>query len=238
MAPVSSLWGRPWFKPCSPHEKLTYLYCLTRPGINKLGLFFDDPEHMAKEIGLSMEQFNTAMYSLLNSGEIDITIHKKLVWFWVKDLTHSYPKSGPGYNKAVREFEEMPQEIRDWIKPELPFPLQSDREFVPPTAEQATAFAVSMGYMVDGQEFVDYYANNNWKNSRGKPVKDWKSTLRNVWCRPERKIPPNPGAPKGSEFFHVMVDGSPLFPKKWRNGLPFGDSIVEDKLLQKGYEQG
>lgn len=69
------------------------------------------------------------------------------------------------------------------------------KPFTPPEAKAVNAYAAELGYgnfsePNKGAEFVAYYAERDWKDSKGKPVKNWKAKLRNVWLsklkKPER----------------------------------------------------
>ena len=68
------------------------------------------------------------------------------------------------------------------------------KPLISPTAQEVEDYAESLGYtnFHRGQKFVDTYAPD-WIDTRGKPVKDWKAKLRNVWLRdlkkPERGDP-------------------------------------------------
>ena len=70
---------------------------------------------------------------------------------------------------------------------EKPAPRKVKR-FVKPTPEEVTTYAASIGFQLDGGQFVDFYAANGWKVGRN-PMKDWKAAVR-TWKRrdlPARK---------------------------------------------------
>ena len=52
-----------------------------------------------------------------------------------------------------------------------------DKKFTPPTLEDVKAYAESRGNKVDAQKFFDYYTEGKWKDSGGKPVKNWKQKM-------------------------------------------------------------
>lgn len=56
------------------------------------------------------------------------------------------------------------------------------RRFVPPTLEEVQAFIKEKNYTVDANEFFRYYAERDWENKNGKPIKNWKQTMREVWA--------------------------------------------------------
>ena len=49
--------------------------------------------------------------------------------------------------------------------------------FTPPTAQEATEYAKSIGFALDGARFVDYYASKGWKIGNS-PMKDWRAAVR------------------------------------------------------------
>lgn len=100
------------------------------------------------------------------------------------------------YIKAMRERHK--EEIEDFLKfvddmfQARPARKQTERrtkkEFVPPTPEQVTSYCAEEGYKVDGEKFCKFYGANDWKDSKDKPLKNWKQKALAVWCKPENKI--------------------------------------------------
>jgi hypothetical protein len=66
--------------------------------------------------------------------------------------------------------------------------LGKDRLLTKPTSEEITIYAKEHGYNVDGNKVFTYYENNNWLDSRNKPVNNWKNKVLSVWCKEENKI--------------------------------------------------
>lgn len=54
--------------------------------------------------------------------------------------------------------------------------------FSPPAVEDVRAYCVERGNSVDAERFCDYYATNGWVQGKGKPIKDWRATVR-TWER-------------------------------------------------------
>lgn len=54
--------------------------------------------------------------------------------------------------------------------------------FVPPTIEEVKAYCQERKNSVDPQHFVDFYEANGWVQGKGKPIKDWRATVR-TWER-------------------------------------------------------
>lgn len=51
------------------------------------------------------------------------------------------------------------------------------KRFVPPKLDDINAYIAEKGLIVNGQVFLDYFTAGNWKDSEGKPVKNWKQKL-------------------------------------------------------------
>lgn len=59
--------------------------------------------------------------------------------------------------------------------------------FSPPSLEDVRAYCVERGNTVDAERFCDYYAANGWIQGKGKPIKDWRATVRTWERRGESK---------------------------------------------------
>lgn len=55
------------------------------------------------------------------------------------------------------------------------------KKFIPPTLEEVKAYCEERNNDVDYQKFYDYYSVNDWKDSRGNQVKNWKQKLLANW---------------------------------------------------------
>ncbi len=51
------------------------------------------------------------------------------------------------------------------------------KRFVAPSLDEVQAYIIEKGLIVNGQVFLDYFTAGNWKDSEGKPVKNWKQKL-------------------------------------------------------------
>lgn len=61
--------------------------------------------------------------------------------------------------------------------------------FVAPSATEVKNYFSENGYSdVAGQKAFDYYNTANWKDSQGKPVKNWKQKMQGVWFKDENKM--------------------------------------------------
>lgn len=81
----------------------------------------------------------------------------------------------------------VPDEAVPAPAPPTPAPSPSKParpRFTPPTREEVAAYCEQIGCTIDVDRFCDYYEANGWVQGRGKPIKDWKATVRN-WLRTE-----------------------------------------------------
>jgi len=119
----------------------------------------------------------------------------------------SDPNSPPYGNKERKERKEI-KEIKK---------VNKRNEFVPPHIEEVVKFFDENGY-ANGERAWNYYNDADWKDSTGKPVKNWKQKMRGVWFRPENIKPKQKEKlPSVDEFFKEMT-------LKYANGTPSQDA--------------
>lgn len=68
----------------------------------------------------------------------------------------------------------------------------NDNVNVNPSIEDIKAYTLEKGYEVDANKIWHYYNDNNWKDAKGKEVKNWKTKILNNWCKEANKIKPKP----------------------------------------------
>ena len=84
--------------------------------------------------------------------------------------------------------------------------------FIPPTLEDIKAYVKEKGYDVDPKGFFDYFTVGDWKDSQGKPVKNWKQkiiTWANKGTSIRNKMPRfdyEQREYKDSDFEHLYLD--------------------------------
>lgn len=59
--------------------------------------------------------------------------------------------------------------------------------FSPPSVDEVRAYCAERGNIVDAERFCDYYMANGWVQGKGKPIKDWRATVRTWERRNESK---------------------------------------------------
>lgn len=59
--------------------------------------------------------------------------------------------------------------------------------FVPPTFDEFKSYCVENGFTKSAERAYKYYADSDWHDSHGNPVRSWKGKLQAVWFKPENK---------------------------------------------------
>lgn len=54
---------------------------------------------------------------------------------------------------------------------------EPQKRFVKPTLDEIKAYCQERGNNVDAKAFFDYYETGNWKDAKGKPVRNWKQKV-------------------------------------------------------------
>jgi hypothetical protein len=78
---------------------------------------------------------------------------------------------------------------------------QVSLRFIKPTAEEATTYARSLSFRLDGAAFCDFYESKGWKVG-STPMKDWKAAVR-TWKRKHQES--KPYASHGSKSIDEQV---------------------------------
>lgn len=83
----------------------------------------------------------------------------------------------------TRAQEEEPDDtitIEEWLR-DHPEGFKNEekpkKKLTPPTLSEVEAYITEKKLDVDGQKFFDYFTEGKWKDSEGKPVKNWKQKL-------------------------------------------------------------
>ncbi|MDY0104635.1 MAG: hypothetical protein RBS07_17010 [Lentimicrobium sp.] len=74
--------------------------------------------------------------------------------------------------------------------------INKPKAFEPPSEREVIDYFTANGFSKEtAQKAFKYYNTSNWKDSTGKPVKNWKQKMIGVWFKPENKE----GASNGKE---------------------------------------
>lgn len=64
----------------------------------------------------------------------------------------------------------------------LPTPKTRRRKFSPPSPSEVEEYAKTVGCVLDGESFCDYYEARGWKYKGNVAMKDWKAAVR-TWAK-------------------------------------------------------
>ena len=62
---------------------------------------------------------------------------------------------------------------------------KNTKRFTPPSVEEVSEYVFAQGYMVDAEEFVDFYTSKDWMVGKNK-MKDWQAAVR-TWERSRKE---------------------------------------------------
>jgi hypothetical protein len=66
---------------------------------------------------------------------------------------------------------------------------KSKRIFIPPKLNEVEQYFEEKGYKIESAgKFFEFYSCNNWKDSNGKQVMNWKQKANAIWFKDENKI--------------------------------------------------
>jgi hypothetical protein len=241
---ISKLFGDTWFQAQSPITKLLYIYLISNPNLNTVGVLSPNLQVVGLETGFTLDELREATKVLVQKKYLYVEKFDDVVYFIIPSHFSSIPKSESSVMKVQKVLQSLPEGLVTFLK-SVGITINSKvREFVKPTPEQVTEYCLSLGYVINGKDFVSYYEGQSdrygkkgiWVDTRGTQVRDWKAKARRVWCKEENKLKVFKDAPKGFETFFVLGDSDEVQqPDGWRNGKPFHKSIGIDIALKKEY---
>jgi len=234
MVKVGKLWGDAKFASLSPISKLLYCYLSSQPNISTLGVVVLDSRRIT--LDLKILEIDKYLNELVGNKFVSALPQRDNTYLIVVlDHFKSLPKSKSNLRKAIEEGREANEDLRSILRNVFSSVDYSDN-FKPPTAEEVSEYALSLGYSVNGKDFVEYYSDNDWYDKNNKKVRNWKSKCRNVWCRDKNKIEIVKGAPKGYENFFVEIDGGErIYPTAWIAGMPTHNNYLYAQYLIDEY---
>ena len=240
MVKVGKLWGDAKFASLSPNSKLLYCYLISQPNISTLGVLDLDLERI--NIDLKIESIDKLQYpfsELDANSYIDYFMSSdKIVTVLVLGHYPSLSKSKLNMRKGLEEGQCSEGKIKEMLlKVFTPADFKND-SFVPPTPSEVAEYALTLGYLVNGKAFCDWYGENDWYDKNNKLVRNWKSKVSKVWCRETNKLETAEGAPKGFEYFFVEIeDGHKVFPTAWVHDLPSHNNHIYAQYLIDEYNE-
>lgn len=185
-------------------DKYFWLYLLTSPHNNICGVFKNSPTLIARDMGLHkdtivnllyrFEKVHNLIFADKETNEILILNWYKWNWTRSEDLMRTI-------NKQMNEIKS--KEILELLKERafivigkktvirpsqdhtitntnsitnniIEETIRKRKEFIPPTLEEIKAYALERDRLDLVDKFYNYYQASDWKDNRGKKVKNWK----------------------------------------------------------------
>jgi hypothetical protein len=242
---IGKLWKDVWFQNQTGQTKLLYLYLVTHPNLNTVGVLSLNLEVASIELGLPIEQLSTSTKLLRANNLVYVKSYGGVIYFVIPAHFNTIPKSESSVSKVDKILKSLPQELVAFLET-VGITLKSKvMEFSRPTEHEVAEYALSVGHLISGQTFIKYYDDQAarygkrdiWVDGRGTQVRDWKSKLRKIWCKDENKIKSCPDSPKGYESFHVIENGVLVVPDGWKNAKPYSKNFTSDIILKREYEK-
>lgn len=243
---VNKLFKDATFNKLSDKAKLLYIYLVTHPDINIVGVLSPNIEVVKIETGITDDEtFRSCWRELLGIRKVWLIQAEDILYFVIPDHFTTIPKSEASVIKVNKTLEALPEPITTFLESKGISSSAKIRTFVKPSPEEVTNYAISKGHLINGEEFVQYYDSqterygkkNMWVNSYGKQIKDWKATMRKVWFKDSNKLKHFDDAPKGFEMFYVTIDGKVVSPEGWRNGQPYSKNLTTDVVLKQEFKK-
>jgi predicted RND superfamily exporter protein len=94
---------------------------------------------------------------------------------------------------------------------------EQKNKFIAPNIDEVKQFFEENGY-TNAERAWNYYNDAGWKDSTGKPVKNWKQKMRGVWFREENLKPAS--KPKRMTSDDIIAE----MTEKYKHGIPTQDA--------------
>lgn len=185
-------------------DKYFWLYLLTSPHNNICGVFKNSPTLIARDMGLHkdtivnllyrFEKVHNLIFADKETNEILILNWYKWNWTRSEDLMRTINKQMNeikskeilellkerafivvGNKTVIRQSQDHTitntNSITNNIIEET---IKKRKEFIPPTLEEVKAYALERDRLDLVDKFFSYYQASEWKDNKGKKVKNWK----------------------------------------------------------------
>ena len=242
---ISKLWGDNKFNNLTNNSKLFYIYMITNPSLNSVGVLSINLSVAEAQLRLPLEEIRISTKELVAEGYIYVKKYNSNVYFITPAHFNTLSKSDSVVMRVTKDLDNLPEGLRAFLDSIHINVSSRVVKFVKPNKKEVLDYTMAQGYTINAEFFINYYENEAkrrgredvWLNSRGKVVKDWRATLRNVWFKEENKLKETKGAPKGFEYFYVEIEGQMITPDGWRDNKPFCKDFLKSKVLLKQYNK-
>lgn len=191
-------WNDPWFRKLKAGEKLVFLYLVDN--CDNAGFYELDLEMMAFQIGIESTKIEGAIKGLTRGllGANDFVWIKNFLKHqknWPinpennahKQIINIFLEQEKNF-KSFKCFKEKLGAIKGLISPiGIGKGIGKGKEGKP-TIENVKDYFIENGYSNNlANRFFNGYETNNWKDSKGNQIKNWKQKAIHVWFKEENK---------------------------------------------------
>jgi hypothetical protein len=139
---------------------------------------------IAEAMGVAMGDSKRLIEAMVQSCWIDRKPYFRVHDWWDyagRFLQGKYSHS-PSEWKTIRKAYGYRKVSDTTYLPNLPTNQPYNSVMEKPTAEQVRAYALTLGYPIDAEKFVDYYGVRGWRTKGGQIIRDWKHCV-STWKR-------------------------------------------------------
>jgi hypothetical protein len=209
-------WEDSFVEELSPSEKLLFLYLLTNPLTNILGIYEITIKRICYDTGLTKEtvlkglkSFETVNKVLMIDGFVilpnflrnqNLNENMKI---GVVNIFKSLPivlkekLLGNDYITIQNDYISLLNGLVKLNRIEREIEKEEEREskaekvritYIPPTLDEVKIYFKENGYSDEAAiKAFEHYSLGNWHDTNGKPVFAWKQKMHTVWFKPENK---------------------------------------------------
>jgi hypothetical protein len=199
----TTFWRDNYIIDLDPSEKLLFLYLLTNPDTNILGVYQIPIRQISMDTGFDKEM----VIKILERFQKDNKVLYQDGWIAIKNFAKNQNYKSPYIQTAIEtEFLNIPFFIQQWLKDGLDTVLdgidtiininlnkdkgknKTKKQFKKPTPEEVQEYLdkIECTYFT-GEYFVDKNDSIGWVVGKNKtPMKDWKATVR-TWVNNQKK---------------------------------------------------
>lgn len=244
-AHILKLWKLPKFKTISINSKLLFIYLISNPYLNLIGVYNLEFEFICLHTGLNEEELKNSIEELTLSNLIIVKEYNNLNYFIIPFCFDNIYDKQKSNDKIKSNLNSLPKELVDYLDSININDKLKIKNYKLPDPIEVTEFALSLGYSINGKTFIDFYKKQGeikgfkdvLLDSKGSVVKNWKMKLTKVWCKKDNTIILPDNAPKGYEYLHIIVNNTVYVPDNWVNGYPKSKDFLITKELCKEYER-
>lgn len=137
-------------------------------------------ETMAKDLDLSKQSILNIINKLIDLGLLTRNVSTKHLR--VTTLFQEHINNYKNFTDGKESLLEQSKNFTEIGKKTLPNNNTNNKNtFIRPKPEQVTEYAKELGFVLDGNHFVDHYEARGWLIGKN-PMKDWKAAVR-TWKR-------------------------------------------------------